>query len=513
MTKLTQALQKQLIDFPNRPLIKEASEADWHTGAQFAADVAHLEQAYTDAKIGAHDLLLVCLSNSTAYPELMQSMWDRGIAVHPIAGNTPVAELLNEWHEQDYTAMVVDNHLRDALMTAENLTAEALNIDTNPNLSLLVDTKRVENRIQSPAAPILEDDLALILNTSGTTGKPKRVGLSHRLIYNAGRHNAASQSITDQDTTMIVMPMFHINAQVMAVVTTRLSGGKIVVTPKFSASHFWQQCAENDVTWVAVVPTIVTILLINQNANAQYEQYQDQLKLRFVRSSSFSLPEDKFTAFEKRFHTQILEGYGMTETASQVTINPIDAPVIGSAGKVYGTDLAIYTDGQFTTAPNVSGEIAVKGDHVISHYMDGEHDSFKDGWFLTGDLGYVDEKGYLFVQGRSKDMISRGGEKVAPAYVENALNKLSFIKELAVIGLPDPIHDEAVTAVIVPKVWDPSQEQAWQDALFAFAQQKLAKYEQPTLVYFIKEFPVNNTGKVLRAELKQQILQQQVSSC
>ncbi|EPC55127.1 Putative peroxisomal-coenzyme A synthetase, partial [Lacticaseibacillus paracasei subsp. paracasei Lpp189] len=182
--------------------------------------------------------------------------------------------------------------------------------------------------------------------------------------------------------------------------------------PKFSASKFWPLIADNHVTWVSVVPTIISILLMNENA---LKAYHPDIHLRFVRSSSFALPEDKLIAFQTYFHTQVLEGYGMTETASQSTLNPINAPKIGSAGKPVGTELRLMlADGSLSQQPYVEGEIALRGDHVIHDYLEPHPESFKDDWFLTGDLGYLDEDGYLFVKGRRKEMINRGGEKVAP---------------------------------------------------------------------------------------------------
>ena len=328
------------------------------------------------------------------------------------------------------------------------------------------------------------------------------------MLFNGATHDAKSQQMTAKDTTLITMPMFHINAQVISVLAMRLADGKIVIAPKFSASRFWQQIAENQITWTSVVPTIISILLLNKRANEQYHKYAQFLKLRFVRSSSFALPEDKFRAFERRFNVQILEGYGMTETASQCTINPFNAPKIGSAGQPYQTEIAFLINGQLTQQPYQIGEIAVKGDHVITSYLDVDHDSFRDGWFLTGDLGYFDSDGYLFVKGRIKEMISHGGEKIAPVTVENELNHLDFISQVAVIGLPDDIYGEAVTAVIIPTKDQVHDYEAERQQIFDYATEKLARYQRPTQVYFVDRFPLNATGKVVRQQLRQQILQQ-----
>lgn len=508
MTKLNTALTNQLLTDADRPLIKEVNQSKWLTKGEFRRDVTRIMTALTNVNIGYHDQVLVCLNNASAYPELMQALWALGIAVHPVSASTPVAQLLAEWHEQDYVAMIIAPDLAGELLAQLALNITELQLSSMTGLQLLSDTAKLLARRCAPMAAIQENDLALILNTSGTTGKPKRVGLTHRMLFNGATHDAKSQQMTAKDTTLITMPMFHINAQVISVLAMRLADGKIVIASKFSASRFWQQIAENQITWTSVVPTIISILLLNKRANEQYHKYAQFLKLRFVRSSSFALPEDKFRAFERRFNVQILEGYGMTETASQCTINPFNAPKIGSAGQPYQTEIAFLINGQLTQQPYQIGQIAVKGDHVITTYLDVGHDSFKDGWFLTGDLGYFDSDGYLFVKGRIKEMISRGGEKIAPVTVENELNHLDFISQVAVIGLPDDIYGEAVTVVIIPTKDQVHDYEAERQQIFDYATEKLARYQRPTQVYFVDRFPLNATGKVVRQQLRQQILQQ-----
>jgi acyl-CoA synthetase (AMP-forming)/AMP-acid ligase II len=292
----------------------------------------------------------------------------------------------------------------------------------------------------------------------------------------------------------------------MSTLSSRIANARIVVTPKFSASHFWQQVHDNHVTWVSVVPTIISFLLLNEKANAAYGRLQAGIHLRFVRSSSFALPEERLRAFQDRFHTLVIEGYGMTESASQCTTNPHDAPKIGSAGLPFGTEVQLLIAGEFTSAPGALGEIVIRGDHVITHYLDDDKpESFKDGWFLTGDLGYFDEDGYLFVKGRKKEIISRGGEKVAPAHVESVLSALDFIEQLAVIGMPDDLYGEEVTAVIIATT-PGLNEAAQRQQVLAYGASHLAKYEAPTRVEFIREFPRNTTGKILRPQLRDQLL-------
>ncbi|KIS02916.1 AMP-binding protein [Paucilactobacillus wasatchensis] len=506
MTELTNKLTKQLINDQDRNLIKDETLGQWFTGRQLKKDVASLRQYFLNARVEKGDLVLVCLDNSAVYPVLMQALWEIGAVAHPVAATTPVAQLQAEFTEHDYALLIAKSQLADQIVNDAVLQRNDVILETTMQLPIFVNTLITDPRSFHSADEPDEDDLALILNTSGTTGKPKRVGLTHRLLINAAKHNIESHQMNHDDTAMIVMPMFHINAQVMSCLSTRLSGGRLLITGKFSASHFWQQVSDNDVTWVSVVPTIVSILLINDKANNAYAQLSDKIHLRFVRCSSFSLPESKFIAFQDRYNTQILEGYGMTETTSQCTLNPFGAQKIGSAGKPVGTELAILVDGQLQTSDTEIGEIVVRGDHVIADYMDSQPESFSNGWFLTGDLGYLDADGYLFVKGRSKDMINRGGEKVAPAEVQSVLSQLDFIAEVAVIGMPDDLYGEAVTAVVKPKDSLTDHEKLTQE-LQAFAQKNLAKFEQPTRVEFVDDFPRNPTGKVLRSKLKEELLQ------
>lgn len=507
MTKLTETLTNQLVDQASRRLFRDDELNQWFTGEQFSVDVKQISALLRNSNVQRGDQIFVCLDNSVAYLTVMQAAWELGAVVHPIAFTTPIAQLEVELKEQEYVCLIMKDSFVEALEQKSEFAIANLELNTMASMNLFVSTKML-NRKHLVATTPQEDDLAMILNTSGTTGKPKRVGLTHRLLNNAALHDAVSHEMTKLDTTMVIMPMFHINAQVMSCLSMRYAGGRIMTTAKFSASRFWHQVSDNQVTWVSVVPTIVSILLMNDGAKAAYQEHKNNISLRFLRSSSFSLPEHQLVAFEDQFNTQILEGYGMTETTSQSTINPFDAPKVGSAGKPFGTELAINVDGQLQRTDTEIGEIWLRGDHVISDYLDPQPESFEDGWFKTGDLGYVDEDGYLFVKGRQKEMINRGCEKVAPAKVESVLSDLAVVNEVAVIGMPDDLYGEQVTAVIVSD--SQIDEETLSEQVIAYAKNNLATFERPTQVFRISEFPKNNTGKILRPKLKEMLVMQHV---
>ncbi|ERL63962.1 AMP-binding protein [Schleiferilactobacillus shenzhenensis] len=496
MSILTDQLSLQLINNRQYPIVRDEGSAEWFTGRELEEDVARLKDVFTAHAIGRGDVVLVCLPNSAVHLVINQALWELGAVVHPISATTPGAQILAIRAEYRYPAFIADPD-RLAVLPA-GWTDAPVALHTQAPLFLYTPAVWPADKATMKPAVGDEDDLAMILQTSGTTGKPKRVGITHRQLLNAARHDIASHHMSETDTALVVMPMFHVNAQVISVLSTRLSGGKLVIAPQFSAHLFWQQVRDNHVTWTSVVPTIISILLLNAGARAAYSP---DLRLRFVRCSSFALPEDKLRAFQRVYHTQVIEGYGMTETVSQCTVNPFAAPKIGSAGKPYATEVQLLpVDQQPTTAPNVLGEIIVRGDHVITDYLDLNPNAFWHGWFRTGDLGSFDADGYLYIKGRTKEIISHGGEKVAPAEVENVLNGLDFVAQVAVVGVPDPLYGENVTAVVVsttPGVHEAEQKQT----LAHYAHAHLAKYERPTTIIFRTTLPRNATGKVIRPQL------------
>jgi acyl-CoA synthetase (AMP-forming)/AMP-acid ligase II len=496
MTKLTSELKEQLHNVENARVVKDEGRGRWFTGSEIAHDVHILTHELRRANIGKDDVVFMSLQNAAVYLPINQALWYMGATVHPIAPSTGLDGLRADFQEFDYPAMLLDAPRAAAFADIDYLEQKPLDdLLMFPGLVLL--RNKHHTAPASTDAPN-EQTLGMILNTSGTTGKPKRVGLTHQMMINAARNDMASHELSPADTVLIVMPMFHINAQLVLVLSSFLAGGKMIIAPKFSASRFWPQVLDNDVTWSSVVPTIVTILLKNEAANAAY---RPEHKLRFVRCASSMLTLGHHQEFVRRFNTPILEGYGMTEACSQCTLNPLNAIKMGSAGKPYNTDVAIVNGAEFVQTPGFSGEIAIRGNHVITDYLDSRPDDFKDGWLLTGDLGYFDEDGYLWLKGRSKDIINRGGEKVSPTRVEGVIEELDFVKNVAVVPVSDEIYGEAVAAAIIDESSDARTHAAHAAQIRALTTAKLANFERPSQIYFLQNFPLNPTGKILRPQL------------
>ncbi|MCL6453365.1 MAG: AMP-binding protein [Alicyclobacillus sp.] len=369
------------------------------------------------------------------------------------------------------------------------------------------DEADTDARNSSKTVEPADTDIGVMLYTSGTTGRPKCVGLQHRHLLATARQVVRSHELTPADVTYCFLPLFHINAQVVALLSTWLSGGRVVIEPKFSASRFWAAVAEHGITWVSAVPTVIAILLRTDGPE------RAPVSLRFVRSASAQLPALHQRSFERRFQVPVIQSYGMTEAASQICVNPIEpgAAKAGSVGLPCGVELRIVDGEDRPLPPGRVGEVAIRGASVIDRYEDlGVTDDFRGGWFHTGDLGYVDEEGFVFLTGRKKEMINRAGEKVSPYEVEDAIRAHPAVAQVAVIGLPDPLYGERIAAYVVLSEgeWD---EQTVIAEIYETCDQTLSRFKRPSEVEILPALPAGPTGKVQRHLLKQTILARQIS--
>lgn len=341
------------------------------------------------------------------------------------------------------------------------------------------------------------------LMTSGSTGKPKGVVLSEQQIAWAAGQVRVSHALSSEDRGLTVLPFFHVNAPAVSLCASLLAGSTIVIARRFSRQQFWSWIERYQITWASIVPTIVAILLETEKPAFLPGS------LRFVRTGSAALPAANLLAFEERFGVPVIETYGLSEAASQIVANPLPPGLHkpGSAGLPTGVDLRICSvqssqeELPLRDVPTgETGEICIMGPAVIRAYEDDEgEDSFQDGWFRTGDLGYVDEDGYLFIKGRLREVINRGGENIAPREIEEVLQGYSEVCEAAVVGRPDAIYGEQVVAYItVRENWDSvSSEQ-----LHQYMAPHLSKSKMPVDVIVLSELPRNATGKLDRRLLR-----------
>jgi len=339
---------------------------------------------------------------------------------------------------------------------------------------------------------------ALLLYTSGTTSRPKGVPLSHANLLASARNVAASYELRADETTLCVMPLFHVHGLVASVFATMVAGGRVVVPPRFSVSSFWPLVREHNVSWYTAVPTIHTILL-----NTAAEHLGGPVPpLRFVRSCSSALAPVTQEQFEVRFGVPVLQAYGMTEASHQMATNPLPprARKENSVGLPTGIEVAILDDAGTVLPRGAAGEVSIKGPNVTRGYLrnpEATAAAFTNGWFRTGDSGAIDADGYVFLHGRIKELINRGGEKISPLEVDDVLLRFPAVREACTVGVPHPIYGEEVEAVIA---LHPGQvEDA--AAILAYCKEHLAPFKVPKALRFVPEIPRSPTGKIQRRRL------------
>jgi acyl-CoA synthetase (AMP-forming)/AMP-acid ligase II len=345
---------------------------------------------------------------------------------------------------------------------------------------------------------------SVYLTTSGSTGEPKGVLLQARQVAWTAEQVRLCHGLTPEDRGLTALPFHHINAPVVSLCASLMTGSALVIAPQFSRTQFWSWIDRFEVTWASLVPTIIALLLETEEPAAVPSA------LRFVRSASAPLPAAHMRRFERRFGVPVIETYGLTEAASQICSNP--APPRqrkpGSVGLPTGIALRIAQPSPAggddaplrEVTPGAVGEVCITGPSVIAAYTEGRGaTAFRGDWFHTGDLGYVDEEGYLYLTGRLRDVIIRGGENVAPRDVEEALLVHPAVIEAAVIGAPDALYGERVIAFVTLR-------EPWTTALDAslrqFCAERLARYKQPARFVPMRAMPRTAAGKLDRPRLR-----------
>jgi acyl-CoA synthetase (AMP-forming)/AMP-acid ligase II len=339
------------------------------------------------------------------------------------------------------------------------------------------------------------DDIALLAYPSGTTGRPKCIPLTHANVLWSARNIAAHYAMTAADRSLVVLPLFHGHGLIGATLSTLASGGSVVIPPRFSASEFWKLFRDHHVTWYSAVPTIHQVLLERADSDGA-----PHTGLQFVRSCSAPLAPTILTKLEERFGAPVLEAYGMTEASHQVATNPLP-PLPHKPGTVgLSAEVSIIDENGRHLAANTPGEVVVRGPNVMRGYRNNPEANaaaFIDGWFRTGDIGAVDNDGYLALTGRIKELINRGGEKISPQEVEAVLLEHPAVAEAAVFGLPDPKYGEHVSAAVVLR------SAATERELQFFCGTRLADFKMPEVIHLVSAIPKNALGKVQRLALVQ----------
>ena len=347
------------------------------------------------------------------------------------------------------------------------------------------------------------EDIALVLHTSGTTSRPKIVPLTHANICTSGYNVSVTLALTERDRCLNVMPLFHIHGLIAALTASLTVGGSVVCTPGFDTNRFFESLDAFEPTWYTAVPTIHQAIL---GGLSRHKDIVSRRPLRFIRSSSAALAKEVMKELEDAFETQVLEAYGMTEASHQMTSNPL-APLPrkpGSVGIAAGPDVAIMNEAGALLPAGEVGEVVISGPNVTLGYENNaaaNNAAFCNGWFRTGDQGRFDADGYLYLTGRLKEIINRGGEKIAPREVDDVLTQHSAIAQAVTFAVPHRTLGEEVAAAVTLKKGATVTTHEIHD----FAAARLADFKVPKQILILDELPKGPTGKLQRIGLAEKL--------
>jgi len=341
----------------------------------------------------------------------------------------------------------------------------------------------------------------LLMYTSGTTGRAKGVVLTHANLLAGGENTVLAHGLTARDRVLCVLPLYHINGLCVTILGPLVSGGSVAIPARFSVSTFWDTLETKDCTWFSVVPTQISYLL--HGGEGGECQQRDLKNIRFGRSASAPLSPDVQQAFESRFGIPIVETMGLTETAAQILSNPLPPGTrkIGSPGVAIGNEVIIADLQRHEVPRGQEGELLIRGPNVMRMYLKDEAATREaltpDGWLCTGDLGRMDEDGYVYIAGRLKELIIKGGENIAPRELDEALYSHPDVIEAAAFARDCPDYGQRVEACVV--VADSSK--ASEAELIDLCRAKIGAFKTPDRIYFLSDLPKGPSGKIQRNKL------------
>ena len=342
-------------------------------------------------------------------------------------------------------------------------------------------------------------DEALVLHTSGTTSRPKIVPLSNLNIFTSAVNISKSLKLTADDHCLNIMPLFHIHGLIAVLSASAKVGASVCASNGFNALKFLDLAETQNITWYSGVPTMHQAILLRAQKNSDKAK---KLNLRFIRSSSASLPPAIFEQLNDIFQTPVIEAYGMTEATHQMASNPLPPAIQkpGLVGMPAGPEICIMNDKNEKLPQGEIGEICIKGDNVTNGYEnnpEANKQSFVNDWFRTGDEGFFDEDGYLKISGRLKEIINKGGEKISPLEVDNILMDFPPIDQALCFGYKDKMLGEDIAVAIKLK----ENKSCTEDDIKSYANEKLAKFKIPKKIFVVEDIPKGATGKLQRIGL------------
>ncbi|MFD1860800.1 AMP-dependent synthetase [Aeromicrobium camelliae] len=453
------------------------------TYAEFDDWTAAFAEQLSEHGLGAEDVLAIMLPNRVELLVAMFAAWRLGAVA------TPVNPTFTD-HEADY-------QIRDSAAKLVVTARPVASIGDRPTI-YVEDMRTSCRREPTVPQPLTSDSLALLIYTSGSTGQPKGVMLDHGNAEAMSDMMARHLGLTEQDHCLLVLPLFHVNAIMVSVLAPMRSGGQLSIVGQFSASRFFEQVERLRPTYFSAVPTIYAVL-----ASLPEDVRPDTSSLRFVICGAAPVAKELLERSQQRYGFSIIEGYGLTEGTCASACNPVDGPrKLGTVGPALpGQTIAIMGSDGTLLPPGSTGEVVIAGPNVMRGYLnrpEATAETLRDGWLHTGDVGRLDDDGYLTIVDRIKDMIIRGGENIYPKEIEAVLSRLDDVLEAAVVARADDTYGEVPVAYV--SLYPDAR--LTEDDLLEHCRRHLTKVKVPERIHIVDELPKNPVGKIDKPTLR-----------
>jgi long-chain acyl-CoA synthetase len=505
-------LQARVSAAPDEPFLFSEADGRIFTYFEFQAAVDRAAAMLVSQGIGNGDVVSLLMPNSAEYIIAYFACWKIGALAGPVNSLLKEHEIEFVMNNSEAKAILLHSEFRDRIESINGQLPSLQSViifDDEAAATREVSYPKPDRQGGPPAQGALpggrasdtisRDDDAIIIYTSGTTGKPKGCLLTHRNIIANARQISQWLSFSENDRLLTIMPLFHMNAVSVTTMSALYAGGSTVVSPKFSASKFWNIVSDYQITSFGSVATMLSMLLNTYSDGVPEGLKTDQL--RFAMCGSAPVPAEVMKKFEETFNCPVIEGYGLSESTCRSTFNPPDERRrAGSCGMPIGNEMKVVDDDDNEVADGELGEIVLRGENILKGYFknpEATERAFRGGWFHTGDVGYRDKAGFFYIVDRKSDMIIRGGENIYPREIDEVLYQHPAVAAAATIGVPDQLYGEEVAAFIVLK----EGKRATEAELIAHCQSELADYKCPKSIRIVKDIPKGPTGKLLKREL------------
>jgi long-chain acyl-CoA synthetase len=493
---IPELLKQRVAAAPEKPFLFSEADTRQFTYKEFEAAVMRTARMLVSNGVTKGDIVSLLLPNSVEYVIAYFACWQIGALAGPINSLLKSEEISYVISNSEARALLVNSEF---LPVVEAIRGELPSLQAIISFDNEARATHTELTGPDPIADLSEEHEAIIIYTSGTTGKPKGCLLTHGNVIANARQISSWLGFIETDRLLTVMPLFHMNAVSVTTMSALYAGGSTVVSPKFSASRFWQIISDYQITSFGSVATMLSMLLSTYPDGVPAGFKTDQL--RFAMCGSAPVPAEVLRRFEETFNCLVIEGYGLSESTCRSTFNPPDQrrrP--GSCGVPIGNEMRVVDEEDREVPHGELGEIVMFGENILKGYYKNEAanaTAFRNGWFHTGDIGYRDADGFYYIVDRKSDMIIRGGENIYPREIDEVLYQHPDVAAAAAVGVPDELYGEEVAAVIVLK---PGATISQQDVI-DYCKARLADFKCPKTVHFVEDIPKGPTGKLLKREL------------